>query len=98
MLGESDSSIDALGMPTHVAGVPPDALAVRDGCGATLCRWSAMASDDYEWWVDRLAHCLKWTPVLRIDHFRAFADYWAVPGDAETAMDGAWCRGRFGSL
>ena len=36
---------------------------------------------------------LEVDPVLRIDHFRAFAGYWAIPGDAETAMDGQWIDG-----
>ena len=85
--------LDALGMPTHVAGVPPDAFSDTGQLwGNPLYDWSAMASDGYEWWVDRLAHCLRWTPVWH-RHFRAFADYWAVPGDAETAMDGAWVPG-----
>lgn len=31
--------------------------------------------------------------ILRIDHFRGFESFWAVPFDAETAKVGRWVKG-----
>ncbi len=82
------------GQPARVAGVPPDAFAATGQLwGNPLYDWDAMAADGYAWWVRRLERCLGWTPVLRIDHFRGFAAYWAVPAEAETAMAGQWVPG-----
>lgn len=82
------------GQPARVAGVPPDAFSETGQLwGNPLYDWDAMAADDYAWWVRRLERCLGWTPVLRIDHFRGFAAYWAVPAEAETAMAGQWVPG-----
>ncbi len=86
--------LDAEGLPQRVSGVPPDAFSDSGQLwGNPLYDWSRLAQDSYSWWVDRLDRCLRWTPVLRIDHFRAFAAYWAVPGESETAMDGSWIQG-----
>ncbi len=86
--------LDEAGQPGRVAGVPPDKFSKTGQLwGNPLYDWSKMADDHYSWWVDRLQRNLDWTPVLRIDHFRGFARYWAVPGDAETAMEGTWVKG-----
>lgn len=85
---------DAAGMPARVAGVPPDDFSATGQLwGNPLYDWDRMASDGYAWWVRRLQRCLSWTPVLRIDHFRGFAAYWAVPATAETALAGQWVAG-----
>jgi len=82
------------GLPDRVAGVPPDAFSDTGQLwGNPLYDWKKLATEGYGWWVDRLERCLQWTPVLRIDHFRAFAAYWAIPGDADTAIDGQWVTG-----
>lgn len=49
-----------------------------------------MKADDYGWWKDRLRHAAGLFDKVRIDHFRAFSAYWAVPFDAETAKEGKW--------
>jgi 4-alpha-glucanotransferase len=86
--------LDSEGLPERVSGVPPDAFSDTGQLwGNPLYDWARMAEDGFGWWIDRLDRCLRWTPVLRIDHFRAFAAYWAVPGDSETAMDGSWIEG-----
>ncbi len=86
--------LDDAGMPARVAGVPPDAFSETGQLwGNPLYDWSKMADNDYAWWVRRMTRCLRWTPVLRIDHFRGFAAYWAVPADAETALEGKWVQG-----
>ena len=82
------------GEPARVAGVPPDAFSDTGQLwGNPLYDWDRMAADGFAWWMRRLRRCLSWTPVLRIDHFRAFSAYWAVPADAPTAMDGVWVTG-----
>ena len=82
------------GEPARVAGVPPDAFSDTGQLwGNPLYDWDRMATDGYAWWMRRLRRCLSWTPVLRIDHFRAFSAYWAVPADAPTALNGTWVEG-----
>ncbi|MBR3552015.1 MAG: 4-alpha-glucanotransferase [Clostridia bacterium] len=80
--------------PARVAGVPPDYFSA-DGqlWGNPLYDWKAMKKDGYQWWIKRIAHAMKLFDRVRIDHFRAFASYWAIPGDSETAKVGAWETG-----
>jgi 4-alpha-glucanotransferase len=74
-----------------VAGVPPDAYAATGQLwGNPLYRWDALAADGYRWWVERLRRTFALFDVVRVDHFRGFAAYWAVPAGAETALGGHW--------
>ena len=77
-----------------VAGVPPDYFS-EDGqlWGNPIYDWKAMKKDGYSWWLSRLEHALKTFDTVRIDHFRAFASYWAVPADSKTAKVGEWLDG-----
>ncbi|MCH5314955.1 MAG: 4-alpha-glucanotransferase [Eubacterium sp.] len=77
-----------------VAGVPPDYFS-EDGqlWGNPIYDWKAMKKDGYSWWLSRLGHALKTYDTVRIDHFRAFASYWAVPAESETAKIGEWVDG-----
>lgn len=77
-----------------VAGVPPDYFS-EDGqlWGNPIYDWEAMKEDNYSWWISRLSHALKTYDTVRIDHFRAFASYWAVPADSDTAKVGEWNNG-----
>ncbi|GAC1429194.1 MAG: 4-alpha-glucanotransferase [Chloroflexota bacterium] len=82
------------GRPSLVAGVPPDYFAVTgQRWGNPLYRWDVMAADGYAWWIERLRMVLSTVDVLRLDHFRGFAAYWAIPGDAPTAEKGQWDPG-----
>ncbi len=86
--------LDEQGMPMVVAGVPPDYFSATGQLwGNPIYRWAAHAESGYQWWVARMRAQLRLVDVLRLDHFRGFAAYWAVPGDAETAIDGHWCDG-----
>ena len=80
--------------PEKVAGVPPDYFS-EDGqlWGNPIYNWDAMEKDGYKWWLSRIGHALNTYDVVRIDHFRAFASYWEVPADAETAKTGEWKDG-----
>ena len=82
------------GEPKNVAGVPPDYFS-EDGqkWGNPLYRWDRMKAEGYRWWIRRLKRTLTLCDVVRIDHFRAFSAYWAVPAEAETAREGCWNPG-----
>lgn len=82
------------GYPQNVAGVPPDYFSkTGQKWGNPLYNWKKMRESGYAWWKQRLEHTLKMVDKVRIDHFRAFSAYWAVPADAETAVDGKWIKG-----
>lgn len=83
--------IDADGKPTHVAGTPPDYFSA-DGqlWGNPLYEWDHHAANGYQWWIDRLRHAATMADLIRIDHFRGFESYWAIPAESETARYGSW--------
>ena len=77
-----------------VAGVPPDYFSA-DGqlWGNPIYDWDYMRETGYEWWVMRMRMALKLYDVVRIDHFRAFADYYVIPADRNDAKVGEWRPG-----
>ncbi|MCQ2462576.1 MAG: 4-alpha-glucanotransferase [Clostridia bacterium] len=81
-------------LPKEVAGVPPDYFS-KDGqlWGNPLYNWDEMRKSGYAWWISRISHALSMYDRVRIDHFRAFASYWAVPADSDTAKNGKWKKG-----
>lgn len=86
--------LDERGMPTVVAGVPPDYFsATGQRWGNPLYRWDRMRERGYDWWLARLAHALIQVDLVRIDHFRGLAGYWEVPAGEETAIHGHWVAG-----
>ncbi|WP_231040053.1 4-alpha-glucanotransferase [Pectinatus cerevisiiphilus] len=87
-------NLDKDGSPITIAGVPPDYFS-KDGqlWGNPHYRWDAMAKDNYKWWTERFRTLTKITDVIRLDHFRGFASYWAVDAKALTAREGKWQKG-----
>ena len=83
--------LDAELAKTSVAGVPPDYFSA-DGqlWGNPLYDWEKMRATDYAWWVKRMRKAFELYDVVRIDHFRAFADYYAIPADRTDARVGEW--------
>ncbi len=81
-------------VPDEVAGVPPDYFS-KDGqlWGNPLYDWEAMEKDGFSWWIKRLGEELSTYDIVRIDHFRGLASYWAVPFGSKTARTGAWKNG-----
>lgn len=77
-----------------VAGVPPDYFSA-DGqlWGNPIYDWDYMRETGYEWWVMRMSMALKLYDIVRIDHFRAFADYYVIPADRTDAKVGEWRAG-----
>jgi 4-alpha-glucanotransferase len=77
-----------------VAGAPPDGLsAVGQLWGNPLYNWSALRAQRYGWWVERFRRTFELVDLARIDHFRGFVSYWAVPEQNKTAKHGHWRRG-----
>ncbi len=77
-----------------VAGVPPDAWSdVGQLWGNPLYDWRALRQTGYRWWVERLRRTFELFDLARIDHFRGFVSYWAVPGRSANALPGSWRRG-----
>ena len=86
--------LDAQLRPVKVAGCPPDAFSA-DGqlWGNPLYRWDLMEADGFAWWLRRLGAAGKLYDMVRLDHFRGFEAYWAVPAEDTTARGGAWVKG-----
>lgn len=86
--------LDARGNPTVVAGVPPDFFSETGQLwGNPLYRWRKHERTNYAWWIARMAHALRYFDLVRIDHFRGFAGYWAIPAGAPDARGGQWMPG-----
>src|SRR5581483_9687686 len=63
--------------PVSVAGVPPDAFsATGQRWGNPLYRWDVLAARGYDWWVQRMRWALESCDLVRLDHFRGFAQCW----------------------
>ena len=77
-----------------MAGCPPDYFSA-DGqlWGNPLYNWAYHKKTGYAWWVRRVRHALGIYDLLRIDHFRGFDTYWAIPADSTTARTGKWENG-----
>lgn len=85
--------LDTKGFPTAVAGVPPDYFSATGQLwGNPLYEWDAHKREGYSWWTARIANQLEILDILRIDHFRGFEAYWAVPYGEETAVNGTWIK------
>jgi 4-alpha-glucanotransferase len=77
-----------------VAGAPPDALSASGQLwGNPLYDWPTHRASGYRWWVERFRRVFELVDVARIDHFRGFVSYWAVPEGRKTARRGRWRRG-----
>ena len=80
--------------PTDVAGCPPDGFSATGQLwGNPLFRWDVMKADGYKWWIKRIDAACRIYNVLRIDHFRGFDSYYAIPYGETTAVNGEWRQG-----
>lgn len=80
--------------PTEIAGCPPDGF-TADGqlWGNPLFDWAYMEETDYAWWIQRVKIQCSMFDMLRIDHFRGFDEYYAIPFGAPNAKNGHWKKG-----
>lgn len=80
--------------PIDVAGCPPDAFTeLGQLWGNPLYRWDVMEKEDFKWWIDRISYAAKTYDVVRIDHFRGFESYYAIPFGMKDARIGEWRKG-----
>ncbi len=95
----SDAGADLAGWPElfergEVAGAPPDALsAAGQRWGNPLYAWPVHRATGYRWWRERVRRTLELVDLCRVDHFRGFVSYWAVPERNRTATSGRWRAG-----
>jgi 4-alpha-glucanotransferase len=86
--------LDEQGNPLRLAGVPPDYFSDTGQLwGNPLYRWDIMRRDCYAWWIRRIRKSLEFVDYLRLDHFRGFDSYWAVPAGSTSAAKGTWEEG-----
>jgi 4-alpha-glucanotransferase len=95
----AEESADAMAHPELfarglVAGAAPD-VSHPDGqlWGQPVYDWRRMRREGYRWWVERFRRTLEFVDVARIDHFRGFVAYWAIPAGETDPRKGRWHRG-----
>ncbi|MDA3812740.1 MAG: 4-alpha-glucanotransferase, partial [Candidatus Cloacimonetes bacterium] len=78
-------------IPIKVAGVPPDYFSETGQLwGNPLYNWQVLEEQNFSWWIRRFKSMRKQVDILRVDHFRGFESYWAVPAEEKTAIKGEW--------
>ena len=86
--------LDEEGKPTVVAGVPPDYFSATGQLwGNPIYRWDLLENSGYSWWIDRFRTSLEQFDLVRLDHFRGYEAYWAVPARSSNATGGRWVKG-----
>lgn len=83
--------VDENGDFARVAGCPPDMFAA-DGqlWGNPVYDWKYHEATGFAWWISRVRSALQTYDMLRIDHFRGFDTYWAIPAQDTNARGGKW--------
>ena len=77
-----------------VAGVPPDYFSEEGQLwGNPTYDWEVMEKTHYRWWLERFKNSFKMYDFVRVDHFRGFAKFWAIPAESKSAKDGKWVQG-----
>ena len=81
--------------PLIVGGAPPDAYS-EDGqlWGNPVYDWEKVGASDYDFWIKRIGACLRLYDILRLDHFRGFEAYYAIPATDDNARYGKWEKGK----
>ena len=84
--------------PIEVAGVPPDYFSkTGQRWGNPLYRWNSSNKEVkkqlYSWWTERFRSIFSMVDIARVDHFRGFESYWAIPAKHKTAIKGKWVKG-----
>lgn len=86
--------IDSTGYPIAVAGCPPDGFSATGQLwGNPLYDWKYHKETGYKWWISRIRHCYEMYDMIRVDHFRAFDEYYSIPYGDATAEFGKWKKG-----
>ncbi len=78
----------------EVAGAPPDALSpTGQRWGNPLYDWPVHRATGFHWWRERFRRTFELVDLCRVDHFRGFVSYWAIPARNTTAKSGRWRPG-----
>lgn len=86
--------LDSDRKPTKVAGCPPDDFSPTGQLwGNPLYDWDYMDKNNYKWWIKRVQYSAKLFDITRIDHFRGFESFYAIPAGDKTAEHGEWLQG-----
>jgi len=86
------------GGPTAVAGVPPNPGDDGQRWGNPVYDWDRLAERGYDWWIERLERLFDMVDVARIDHFKGFHEFWAIPAGSDDPVDGEWRPGPGGDF
>ncbi|MPN23399.1 4-alpha-glucanotransferase [bioreactor metagenome] len=87
-------ALDDKGFPTDVAGVPPDYFSQTGQLwGNPIYNWDEHKKDGYDWWIKRIKSLLSTSDIIRIDHFRGFESFYAIPFGSKDATFGKWIKG-----
>ena len=86
--------------PIRVAGVPPDYFSAtgQRWWGNPIYKWEVLESQGFHRWVDRMRRTHALYDIIRLDHFRGFEAFWAIPAEDETAIHGEWVKAPGGAL
>jgi 4-alpha-glucanotransferase len=85
--------LDEEGSPLRVSGVPPDYFSqTGQRWGNPLYRWDVLEARGFDWWISRIRRAEALYDMIRLDHFRGFEAYWAIPAEEETAINGKWIK------
>ncbi len=78
----------------EISGCPPDAFSdMGQVWNNPVYNWEAIADDGYSFWISRIKNALRYFDILRLDHFRGFSEYWAIPKECPDARLGYWKKG-----
>ncbi len=81
------------GEAASMAGVPPDYFSATGQLwGNPVYDWEELQKREFKWWIQRFEAMLDYVDIIRIDHFRGFESFWAVPQGEETAINGEWIK------
>lgn len=79
--------------PVVTSGLPPDYFSSEGhNWGNPIYDYAKMKEDGYSYWLDKIGHALRLYDCLRLDHFRGFFEYWAIPVDT-WPREGKWHKG-----
>ncbi len=79
---------------TFVSGFAPDGGNPKgQKWGNPLFNWNHMRNEGYNWWIERMRHQTRLFDAIRIDHFRGYESFFAIPANDPDATNGHFEKG-----